>query len=347
MLVHEADDKFAIAFRCCLQPFTLSTIKDGRYIDVNDAFVQTTGWARQEAIGRTSLELGIWEARAEREKLIERMVSGEKIRNIECRFRKRTGEVFGALLSVEPVDIGGEPCVVANAIEIIPWRRTQGVLPDMSRRLIDAQEQERTFIARELHDDISQRIALLAVGLEQLKEEVMETGRASHAHLCQRLFDLGKDVQSLSHRLHSSKLEYLGLTAAARSFCREFSDQERVQIDFVDEGVPRTLPKEIALCLFRIMQEALHNALKHSGVRHFQVELGAGSEDIHLSVSDSGRGFDPASETASSGLGLTSMRERARMINGELTIESHPNGGTTIHVRAPSAFCESVKEMAV
>ena len=233
------------------------------------------------------------------------------------------------------VNLAGEPCAVANPIDITEWRHTQEALADTRRRLIEAHEEERKFIARELHDDICQQIALLAVELEQLKEKVVEAGHAAHARLCQRLFDMGKDLQALSHRLHSSKLEYLGITAAARSFCRELSDLQKIHTDFVDEGVPRDLPKEIALCLFRILQEALQNAVKHSGARHFQVKLVARSEAIYLSVVDSGHGFDPAGEAASRGLGLVSMRERARMIDGELTIESRPSGGTTIHVRAP------------
>ena len=154
-------------------------------------------------------------------------------------------------------------------------------------------------------------------------------------------------MKALSHRLHSSKLEYLGIVIAGKSFCKELSDQQRVEIDFAHAGVPSDVPKEISLCLFRVLQEALQNAVKHSGARHFKVELLATSEDISLSVHDSGRGFDPAKEVASTGLGLVSMRERVRMINGELTIESRPNSGTTVKVRAPLNFGESLRGVAV
>jgi PAS domain S-box-containing protein len=340
MGVRDPDEKFATAFRCSPQPFTLSTIKEDRYIDVNDAFVQKTGWTREEAIGRTTVELGIWETHAEREKLVKRMLGGEKISNLECRFRNKSGGIFTALLSAEPINIEGEPCVVANAIDISEWKRTQEALADMGRKLIGAHEEERTFIARELHDDIGQRVALLAIGLAQLRGSLTEEGLASYTQICQRLSEIGRDIQELSHRLHSSKLEYLGITAAVRSFCRELSDQQNVEIGFSHEGVPSGLPKEISLCLFRVLQEALQNAVKHSGARHFKVELLATSEDIRLSVHDSGRGFDQASEVASRGLGLVSMRERVRMINGELTIESRPNSGTTVKVRAPLNFGE-------
>lgn len=114
----------------------------------------------------------------------------------------------------------------------------------------------------------------------------------------------------MSHHLHSSKLEYLGIAAAATSFCKELSDQHKVEIDFSHAGIPRQVPKEVSLCLFRVLQEALHNAVKYSGVRHFNVELRGTSEEIHLAVVDSGAGFDTAKAISSLGLGLISMQER-------------------------------------
>lgn len=165
--------------------------------------------------------------------------------------------------------------------------------------------------------------------------------------MSQCLSELGKDVQALSHRLHSSKLEYLGIVTAAKSFCKEFSDQQKLKIEFTHAGAPRDLPKEISLCLFRVLQEALRNAVKYSGVQHSKVELRGTPEEIQLSVTDSGRGFDPITATAGRGLGLVSMHERVRMIDGELTIESQPNRGTTIRVRAPVNFGESDQKAAV
>ena len=149
---------------------------------------------------------------------------------------------------------------------------------------------------RELHDDINQRLALLAISLERLQQnppssaELMrEIGEAR-----KELENLGSDVQALSHHLHSSKLEYLGLAVAAAGFCREVSSQRGVEIDFHSENIPRDLPKEIELSLFRVLQEAIQNAAKHSGSRHFEVSLRGGSSEIELTVRDSGIGFDPA-----------------------------------------------------
>jgi len=208
----------------------------------------------------------------------------------------------------------------------------------MGRKLIEAHEEERTWIARELHDDINQRVALLSVELEQWGQHFpgSETDVQYHmSHLRQRLFDLGKDIQALSHRLHSSKLDYLGIASASNSFCKELSEQQKVEIDFRHAGIPGGLSKEISLCLFRVLQESLQNATKHSGARKFNVELYGTPEEIQLTVSDLGTGFDPQDAINHQGLGLISMRERLQLVSGELSIRSQPGRGTTVLARVP------------
>ena len=150
-----------------------------------------------------------------------------------------------------------------------------------------------------------------------------------------QLGEIGEDVQALSHRLHSSKLEYLGLAVAAGSFCKEFAQQHKVEVDFVHSGIPHRIPKETSLSLFRVLQEALQNAVKHSGVRRFNVELRGTSKEVQLTVSDLGVGFNPREAMAQSGLGLISMRERLQLVRGELSIRSEAGRGTTISAKAP------------
>ena len=210
-------------------------------------------------------------------------------------------------------------------------------MASMGRKLIEAHEEERTWIARELHDDINQRIALLAINLDRWNQ-LPGSGADTHDHIqdiSQRLSEIGKDIQALSHRLHSSKLEYLGIAAAAKSFCRELSEQHKVQIDFSHSDIPHNLRKEIALCLFRVLQEALQNAVKHSGVLHAKVELRGTPREIQLSVSDAGTGFDWQDAINRRGLGLISMRERLQLVSGNLSIVSEPSHGTTICARVP------------
>lgn len=209
------------------------------------------------------------------------------------------------------------------------------------RKLIDAEEREYTRIARDLNEDINQRIALVACSLERLgelkdprSESITEV--SSHARdLWQRVSEIGADLHAISHRLRSSNLEYLGIETLAKSFCTEFAGQKKVEIDFKSHDVPSHVPLEISFPLFRVLQEALLNSAKHSGKRHFNVELFGTSNAIHLTVCDSGRGFDPAVAILGNGLGLASMRERLKLVNGEFSIESRAQRGTKIHASAP------------
>jgi PAS domain S-box-containing protein len=228
--------------------------------------------------------------------------------------------------------------IIGMVTDVTDRKRAEEALSSVSRRLIEAQEQERTRIARELHDDIGQRLALLTIELEQLRQVSPDLSAqvcSRIAALQQHTTEIASDVQSLSHELHSSRLEHLGIAVAMTTFCKEFSDQQNVEVDFAHDDVPRTLPQEISLCLFRVLQEALQNALKHSGVRHFDVELCYGSDEIHLTVKDSGSGFESKAAKGSRGLGLISMEERVKLLNGTFSIESGPKRGTTIHAHVP------------
>jgi signal transduction histidine kinase len=144
-------------------------------------------------------------------------------------------------------------------------------------------------------------------------------------------------VQSLSHELHSSKLDYLGVVAAVRGFCSEFSKQHKVSIAFTDSNVPGNLSKEVSLCLFRVAQDALHNAVKYSGVSQFMVELRGTAGEVQLEVRDAGAGFDVEETKKSRGLGLVSMQERMHLLHGTLSVESQRGMGTKVLAVVPLA----------
>lgn len=227
---------------------------------------------------------------------------------------------------------------IGSCVDITESKLAEESLAGMGRKLIQAQEQERAWIARELHDDINQQIALLAVELEQWGERLPESQvnlRDGLREFKRRMSDLGADIQALSHHLHSSHLEYLGIAGAASNFCKELSGRQNAEIDFIHEKIPPQLPKEVGLCLFRILQETLHNAVKHSGARRFKVELIGNPGEIQLTVTDRGVGFDPNDAMTHHGLGLISMRERLQMVNGELSISSYKGWGTTVNARVP------------
>jgi len=234
--------------------------------------------------------------------------------------------------------------VIGMVADITDLKRAEEALAGMTRKLIDSQEQERAWIGRELHDDINQRLAMLSLELEQLRENPSEV--QSRAQELQKQTDeISSDVQALSHDLHASKLEHLGVVVGIKSWCREFGERQKMEIHF-KSIVPNTIPPEIGLCLFRVLQEALHNAVKHSGVRQFEVQIAEHSNEVHLTVSDAGRGFDIEAASQGTGLGLTSMRERVRLVNGTIAIDSKPMRGTTIHVRVPFASDHSSERTA-
>lgn len=234
---------------------------------------------------------------------------------------------------------------IGSCIDNTERRLAQELLSRMSRKLIEAHEEERTWIARELHDDINQKIALLAVHLDQIKQELSPRPAIGQEFedVCARVAEIGSAVQALSHRLHSSKLEYLGISTAAASFCRELAQKHRVQVDFRSGAIPTEIPKETALCLFRVLQEALQNAMKHSGTQHFEVSLIGRPNIIELTVRDWGIGFSPEQATQKYGLGLTSMRERLRLVDGELFIDSPDGGGTSIRATVPLGTYRTAK----
>jgi len=227
---------------------------------------------------------------------------------------------------------------VVAFIDITERKLAEAALAGVSRKLIEAHEQERTRIARDLHDDVVQRLALLSLELEGVKEDVPDVAselRSRIGTLQNEATRITDDVQLLSHELHSSKLEYLGIVGATKNFCKEYGERQKVEIDFQSHDVPTALPAELSLSLFRVLQEALRNAMKHSGVKRFEVRLWGSTGEIHLTISDLGAGFDTGTAMKSTGLGLTSMQERLRLVHGELSINSQPKGGTTIHARVP------------
>ena len=215
-------------------------------------------------------------------------------------------------------------------------RMAEEALSSVNRKLVDAEDRVRERIGRHLDDDIAQRLALVCIELTLVSNELSDT--ASNAPnsiqaLREQTSSIATDVMALSHELRSYKIEYLGIETVMQRFCREFGERLNAEIDFRSHDLPRSLPLNVSVSLFRVLQEALENSAKHSGVRRFHVELFAASEAIHLKVHDSGVGFDP--KTTTNGLGLMSARERVKMVKGNVSIDSQPNAGTTIHACVP------------
>jgi PAS domain S-box-containing protein len=208
---------------------------------------------------------------------------------------------------------------------------------DLSRRLMNAQEKERARLARELHDDLSQSVALLSVQLTMLRNEPkdFEYMKDQLDQFISEVNRLTGDIHRISHELHPAKLSQLGLKSALRGFCRDLAAAHPLKIDFEADNLPRNLPDDISLCLYRVAQESLQNIIKHSAATSVNVSLKSEDDKIHLSVSDNGKGFDTQAAKAKESLGLISIDERVRAVKGAVKIISAVGAGTKIDVQIP------------
>jgi PAS domain S-box-containing protein len=227
--------------------------------------------------------------------------------------------------------------VVGMVTDATQRKLAEEALSNLSRKVIEAEEQQRSRIARDLHEDIGQRLALLAIELEQLKTDSShQTAVGSRMDaVWKRTLEILNDVKASAHELHSPRLEYLGIAAVLRCFCKEFGERKNVEIIFTTEDLPSPVPPDISLCLFRVLQEALYNGVKHSGAQRLEVQMWKTPNEIHLTVSDSGAGFELEAAKNGRGLGLVSMKERLQLVKGTLSIDSQPLKGTTIHACVP------------
>jgi PAS domain S-box-containing protein len=333
-----SEEKFSKSFRQSPLAMSIVSTKDDRYIDVNETFEQQTGWCRDEVIGRSPSDINLWVDPHQESLFVKQLLAEGNMRDLEVRIRRKDAQIRTVLGSAELIEVNGKPCALSVIADVTERKWAEEALASLSGRLIETQDEERKRIAREIHDDYSQRVAMLALDLEQLAEDVGdssgETSQKFH-ELFDLVSELGADLHSLSHRLHSSTLESLGLLAGLEAFCKEFAEQQGMQVDFAHENVRRSVPADAALCMFRITQEAVRNIKKHSGANRAEVRLEQLDERLHLSVSDCGRGFNSNKPPAERGIGIHSMEERLRLLGGKLEIQSRPMEGTRIDAWLP------------
>jgi PAS domain S-box-containing protein len=312
----------------------------GKITYLNDRRIAFTGPDPDAGYGHSWIEYVHPDDRRNVEDVVSQGLKDHQPFSNEYRLRRSDG-AYRWMFDVAAPRLNGDGSFagfIGSAIDVTDQKLAQQALEKMSGQLIEAQEKERSRIARELHDDICQRLALLSMELDQANRTANESADTTKQRLTeirQHCSEIAGDVQSLSHELHSARLDYLGIVAAIGGFCREFSKQHEVNIEFTDRDVSRDLPRELSLCLFRVAQEALHNAMKYSGVDRFTVEL-CGTEDaVQLVVTDAGAGFDVEKAKKTGGLGLLSMQERIHQVHGSLSVESKSGHGTKVIVWAP------------
>jgi PAS domain S-box-containing protein len=311
---------------------------DNDFIHVNKYALELTGWRAEdftlpkwlEAIHPEDLQrnLPAWaQASDARQKYM-----------LEYRYRHASGQYRWVLDCGVPRYLldGSFAGYIGICVDIHDRKEAEQARHELAGRLLRAQEEERSRIARELHDDIAQRLALLTIRLRQLEQEAAQTADQERiAVLGRQSKQLSLDVSHLSHLLHSSYLENLGLAAAVENQCKETAELHHLEIDCKVRNLPRILDHDVALSLFRVVQEALRNVIRHSHAAQVQVELFADGPTIRLRITDDGVGFDSAAPEHAEGLGLVSMKERLRLVGGECTISSQPARGTRVEARVP------------
>jgi signal transduction histidine kinase len=217
-------------------------------------------------------------------------------------------------------------------------RSSHDRIQDLAGSLITAQEEERRRVSRELHDDFNQKLAALSIGLSNLKRHVPVDRDALVERLDslqRRTVELTDDVRRLTHRLHPAALEHAGLPTALKAYCSEFAELTGIGVDLSVGPESAGLPTEVALCLYRVAQEALRNTATHSGARNVTVRLDSTERAVCLTISDEGTGFDPERSRLQGGLGLVSMEERVRLLNGSFRVQSAPGRGTELRIEIP------------
>jgi len=243
----------------------------------------------------------------------------------------------GALSLVEAILVAG------LTVNLVKRKRAERSLREaekqaqqFSGRLIQAQEAERSRVSRELHDDITQRLACLIFEIEQ--EEALQGQPAMNGRMSkirEEVVHICEDVRSLAYKIHPSQLEYLGLAKALKAESDKFSRQAGVAVDTTLPNIPDKLPIETALCLFRVAQEALRNVSRHSKAKAVAIRLVAEKAGIQLVITDNGVGFDSSQRHPETSLGLASMRERVQLLGGKVEIQSRSGHGTTISAWTP------------
>lgn len=333
---HDSERLFFQVFNNSAQPMSITTLAEGLYLEANPTFLTRLGYTRNQVIGHTSLELGIWKNSAQRAELVAKLKKDGRVRHFETALRGAQGQTLIWLSSADLIDVDGKPCILVISDDITERRRSEERLRNVSAHLIRAQEEERNRIARELHDDLNQKLALLCVDLEEFSQTHQDLGVSQQlTALSLRLQDASADVHLLSHRLHPSKLDHLGLLPAVKSLCRELSGRRGLHIEFVGDESLGGLDKELALCAYRVIQEALTNAIKHSEALTARVQVRCRKHVLYLLITDSGKGFSLDVARMKGRIGLISMEERLRLANGKLIVRSRPNRGTQIEARIP------------
>jgi PAS domain S-box-containing protein len=334
--LRQSEDRFSKAFHSSPVALTIGSLEDGRLLEVNAAFSRMTGFTRDESIGQTTLELGLWTA-GYRRGMTEALKNHGAVDNLDIQFRKKSGETRDGLLSAELIHLDTGPCVLGIGQDVTERNRAERARQSYPRQLIEAQEAERQSIARELHDQIGQVLTAVHLNLETVRKTCGSSDTTALVNEALKIVDGAVDqVRDLSFELRPSLLDDLGLAAALRWYADRFAYRAEIAVTTnicLPENVTRLRP-ELETACFRIVQEALTNVTRHANAKSVIINLHCSKDEIRLSIKDDGDGFKPDTHFTTH-LGLRGMRERALTVGGCLEIISSPQRGTEIRAIFP------------
>ena len=330
-----SEQRFATAFSANPQPMSLTTLVEGRYIDVNESFLQMSGFTREDVIGNTSLGLCIFQTPEDRERLVGPLRDGKSVRNLELMFRTKNGELRILLSSAEVINLGGQQCVLVASSDITDRKRleeerqnAENELSQLTARLFTLQDEERRRIARELHDGTAQNLFAISIDIDLMRKTANGDSELNSlldesASLCEQSL---QEIRTLSYVLHPPLLDHAGLVSALQWYVDGFIKRTGVAVNLVAlESVGR-MGSEIEMALFRIVQESLTNIRRHSGSETAGIRLWRDDDEIFLEIQDHGKGIKltdsigPIDETHLLGVGIPGMRQRLRQLGGRLDI---------------------------
>jgi PAS domain S-box-containing protein len=338
-----SEEKFSKAFLASPYAIVISTMEEGKLIDVNDSFIRIMGFSREESIGRTSFELGLWSCPSDRNGVLNEFRQTGRVRSKLIVFQTKCGKHLAVNYSAEFIEVGGRKCLLSVCEDITERKQAEEKLRQLSGQLLRLQDEERRRIARDLHDSTGQDLVALATTLSQLHASIPSSGRKLRNFVaqCQVLADqCVREVRTLSYLLHPPMLDEAGLEDAIRYYAAGFAERTGIEVELeMSPGFGRMTP-DVEMALFRVVQESLTNVQRHSGSLHTKIQLDRSKDEIRLNIHDKGRGTparDPqwnACTPFKLGVGIPSMQERVKLIGGRLEIESS-GGGTTVRATIP------------
>jgi PAS domain S-box-containing protein len=337
-----SEEKFSKAFHCSPTILWISTLQEGRVLEVNEAFERHFGFARDEIVGHTKLELDLWIDLRERETLVDTVRRQGNARDQEVHFRGKSGQVMVILLSAELVELHGQRCLLTVGQDITERKEAEQELQRLSGRLLQSQDEERRRIARDLHDSTGQDLVALATMLGQLRGSISSREQKSRSLLseCSSLADRClREVRTLSYVLHPPVLDDAGLVDAIRDYVKGFTKRSGIKVKLELSSLLGRMARDLELALFRVVQESLTNIHRHSGSRQAKIRIDRNS-NLTLEISDLGQGPSAGPSRGQEerrlgvGVGIHSMQERVKLIGGRLEVDFNSQG-STVRVTIP------------